>query len=160
MSITASIRRYLADHHVHFEVVRHDQAFTALEDAAAAHVSGYEWAKTVVVLADGDRPVMAVLPANYEVDLDRLRRSMGVDVLRIAHEWEFTDLYPGCEPGAMPPLGPLYGQPVWVDQHLADDETITFNGGNHMDAIRIRYADYDELVHPRVSRFGRLAATH
>ncbi len=85
---------------------------------------------------------------------------MGVRELRVANEWEFSELYPDSEPGAMPPLGPLYGQPVWVEEHLAEDERIAFNGGNHADAIRIRFADYDDLVRPNVGRFGRLAATH
>ena len=160
MSIAPGIDRYLKDHHVDFEVLHHDQAFTAMEEAAAAHVSGYEWAKTVVLLAERDQPVMAVLPANYEVDVERLRRSMGVRELRVANEWEFSEMYPDCEPGAMPPLGPLYGQPVWVDEHLVEDERIVFNGGNHVDAIRVRFADYDELVRPNVGRFGRLAASH
>lgn len=160
MSITPEIRRYLTDHHIDFEVVHHEKAYTAMEEAAAAHISGYEWAKTVVLFANRDRPLMAVLPANYEIDLDRLRRSMGVRELRMANEWEFAELYPGCEPGAMPPLGPLYGQPVWVDEHLAVDERIAFNGGNHVDAIRLRYSDFDHLVHPQIGRFARLSASH
>ena len=32
-------------------------------------------------------------------------------------------MFPGCEVGAMPPLGPLYGIPVSLDGTLAGQET-------------------------------------
>jgi Ala-tRNA(Pro) deacylase len=32
--------------------------------------------------------------------------------------------FPECEPGAMPPFGSLYGLPVYVEPHLAQDANI------------------------------------
>ena len=40
--------------------------------------------------------------------------------------------------------------PVFVDPSLAKDEFITFNGGSHDDAIRMRFSDYERLVHPTI----------
>ena len=34
---------------------------------------------------------------------------------------------------------------------LAQDEYITFNAGTHDDAIRMRYADYERIVHPTLA---------
>jgi Ala-tRNA(Pro) deacylase len=85
----------------------------------------------------------------------RLRELVGAQTLRIAEEDEFASLYPDCDTGAMPPLGVLYGQPVYVDQALSEDPEIVFNAGTHTDAIRMRYVDYDRLVHPVVGAFAR-----
>jgi Ala-tRNA(Pro) deacylase len=56
----------------------------------------------------------------------------------------------------MPPLGNLYGQRVFVDQRLAEDEEIVFNAGNHSEAVRVNYADFERLASPVVGAFGEL----
>jgi Ala-tRNA(Pro) deacylase len=153
MAIPDSIRTFLNRHGADFATMEHPVAFTAQREAAAAHVSGRVWAKTVVCLADGE-PVQAVLPASLSIDEDQLRRLTGAHSLRLAEESEFERLYPGCERGAMPPLGPMYGQRVFVDRTLAHDPEIVFNAGTHAEAIRMRYDDFVWLVHPVVGEFA------
>ncbi len=52
MAIPASIEQLVVSAHgVPFTPIRHRAAFTAQEEAAAAHVPGKAWAKTVVCLA-------------------------------------------------------------------------------------------------------------
>jgi Ala-tRNA(Pro) deacylase len=116
-------------------------------------ISGYEWAKTVIYFTDEDEPIMAVLPASYHVSQEKLAALVGASSLRLAEESDFAGLYPNCEPGAMPPLGNLYGQRTFVDQRLAEDEEIVFNAGNHSEAVRMRYADYERLARPEVGGF-------
>jgi Ala-tRNA(Pro) deacylase len=151
--IPASISRYLERHGVNFSVVEHTTAYTAQEEAAATHVPGREWAKAVVCLVD-DQPTLAVLPADHLVDLDRFREACGAGSVRLASEAELRPFYPDCEVGAMPPLGPLYKQPVVVDRSLTSDPEIVFNAGSHREAIRMRYRDFEELVKPTVADFG------
>jgi Ala-tRNA(Pro) deacylase len=73
----------------------------------------------------------------------------------LATESEFERLFPGCDLGAEPPFGDLYGLPVWVDASLAEDPSIVFNGGTHAEAVRIAYRDFERLAHPRLARFAR-----
>ena len=115
---TPSIHDFLRDAQVPYVVIPHPPAFTAQDEAAAMHVSGRMWAKVVVCLVD-DRPIEAVLPATMTVNLDLLRALARADEIRLADERELQSLFPDCEPGAMPPLGPLYGQDVYVDIALA-----------------------------------------
>jgi len=39
---------------ISYETIRHEEAITAQEIAAAAHVSGHELAKTVIITVDGE----------------------------------------------------------------------------------------------------------
>ena len=55
----------------------------------------------------------------------------------------------------MPPLGPLYGQPVFVDASMTANDEIAFSAGSHRSAIRMRYREFESLVHPTVGRFAR-----
>jgi Ala-tRNA(Pro) deacylase len=48
----------------------------------------------------------------------------------------------------MPPLGPLYGQPVFVDRALAGRDEIVFDAGSHTDAVRLTYDDFARVVRP------------
>ena len=60
--------------------------------------------------------------------------------------------FPDCEVGAIPPFGNLYGVDVYVDQSLADDETIVVRAGTHTDTLSLRYADFARLVEPSVGQ--------
>jgi Ala-tRNA(Pro) deacylase len=159
MPIPASISNYLARNGVLYSVVEHPVAYTAQQDAAVTQVSEREWAKAVVCIVD-NKPMLAVLPADYLVDLDRFRTVCGGNSVRLATEAELKPLYSDCELGAMPPFGPLYEQPVMVDRSLTSDPEIVFNAGSHHEAIRMRYRDFEDLVKPLIAEFGIPLGVH
>ena len=145
----ANVKEFLSANGVPHIVIKHPLAFTATSVAGAAHIPGKEMAKVVVVNLDG-KPVLAVLPADRHVDLERLRLSAGATTAELTHEREFTADFPGCEVGAMPPFGNLFGLEVLVDPHLAQDKEIAFNAGTHTELIRMAYQDFERLVKPRL----------
>jgi Ala-tRNA(Pro) deacylase len=151
--IPTSVTNYLEQNRARYAVIPHRIAYTAQEEAAAAHVPGAAWAKSVVCVAN-DQPILAVVAAPCTVDLDRLQRTIRADSVRLAVESEFLPLYGDCEPGAIPPLGPLFGQRVVVDAALARDPEIVFSGGSHGDAIRMPYREFERLSHPTVAEFA------
>ncbi len=138
---------------VRYVTIRHSPAYTAQEIAALAHIPGREMAKTVMIHVDG-RMAMAVLPASRRVDLEHLREVIGAGDVRLAEEHEFRELFPGCEAGAMPPFGNLYGLDVYVDRTLTEDEQIAFNAGTHHELVQMAYPDYERLVRPKVLDFA------
>ncbi|HSG81403.1 MAG TPA: YbaK/EbsC family protein [Gemmatimonadota bacterium] len=155
MSLAPEVQKFLKEAGVGYEVIKHPTAYTAAEEAAVSHISGYEWAKTVIFFTGEDEPIMAVLPASYHVNAELLEDLVGSGKLRLAEESEFAGLYPSCEPGAMPPFGNIYGQRVFVENRLTEDEEIVFNAGNHQEAVRLRYSDFERLVKPVVGSFGK-----
>ena len=153
MPVTASVQEFLRCANVPYSVVPHTPAYTAQDEAAVTHTPGRDWAKAVVFFADGE-PIQAVVPADRLVDCERLAMLAGAGELRLASEDELTWLYPDCERGAMPPLGPLYKQRVFVDQLFAAEPYIAFDAGSHGDAIMMRYADFAAIAKPIVGRFS------
>jgi len=147
------LETFLDEHHTRYTTIRHSRAFTAQGVAAAAHISGRELAKTVMVRVDG-KLAMAVLPAPQRVDLELLRQTAGARRVELADEGSFARCFPGCEPGAMPPFGNLYGMPVFVDRALAEDDEIAFNAGSHSELIRLSFGDFNDLVRPRLGHFA------
>lgn len=146
------IREFLDRHGVKYVSIRHSPAFTASEVAQSAHVSGRDFAKTIMVKVD-DGMAMIVLPASRRIVLSDLREMLEVAHVRLASEAEFRDLFPDCELGAMPPFGNLYGLPVYVAASLAEDPEIAFNAGTHTEVIQMAYDDFAHLVKPVVLEF-------
>jgi len=153
MAVTASVQEFLRRANVPYTVLPHPPAYTAQQEAAVTHVPGRDWAKAVVCMADGE-PIQAVVPADRVVNLDRLALIAGASRLRLAYEQELDWLYPECEHGAMPPLGPLYKQRVFVDVALAAETWIVFNAGTYADAVSMRYEDFAAISLPIVGCFA------
>jgi Ala-tRNA(Pro) deacylase len=153
MSATSPIHEFLRAAKVPYTIIAHRPAFGAQEEAAAAHIPGRDWAKVVVCIVDG-RAIEALVPAPCVVDLERLRALAGGSHIRLAREEELSDLFPGCELGAMPPFGELFGHPVFADIRLASELEIVFDAGTHTDAIAMRWSDFARTVRPIVGRFA------
>jgi Ala-tRNA(Pro) deacylase len=147
------LKEFLDANKVKYITVSHSPAYTAQELAAQAHVPGKEWAKTVVVKLDG-KMAMAVIPAAHRVVFDLLRQAAGAREAALASESEFAKAFPGCEVGAMPPFGNLYGMDVYVSEELAGDEEISFNAGSFTELIRLPYREFERLVKPRTARIS------
>lgn len=150
----AKLKEFLDSHGVRYLSMSHSPAYTAQEVAALAHVRGREMAKTVIVHVDG-KLAMAVLPASPKVDPNLLKASLGARQVDVAMEKDFREAFPGCELGAMPPFGNLYGMDVYVDPSLAKDKEIAFNAGSHHELIRMEYADFERLVQPEIIPLAR-----
>ena len=147
--LTPRLHNYLDDCHGRYTALTHDRTITALQTAAAAHISQQHFAKTVMLKVD-EKLAMMVMPAAYRIDLVRLSRALGGSLVELAQEDEFRDAFPDCELGAMPPFGHLYGMPVYVDSRLTGQSDIAFNAGSHTEVVRMPYAEFDRLAQPQL----------
>ena len=147
------LKDFLELNEIKYMTVVHSTAYTSQEIAASAHIPGKELAKTVIIKMDG-KMVMVVLPASFKVDFKLLKEASGTSNLELASEQEFQDLFPGCDTGAMPPFGNLYGMEVFVDITLTEDKEIAFNAGTHHELIKLAYKDFETLVKPKVIKFA------
>jgi len=147
------LKEFLDSQKVKYVMLNHSAAYTAQEIAASAHVRGKEMAKTVMVTLDG-KMAMAVLPASRKVSFELLREAAGAKNVQLASEQAFRDMFAGCEVGAMPPFGNLYGLDVYVSPLLAEDEDIAFNAGSHTELVRLAYKDFERLVKPKLARIA------
>ena len=81
--------------------------------ARAMHLPGKEVAKAVALEA-GNRKLLAVLPASYRINFQKLSAIAGAKV-RLMDEDSFSELFPDCVRGVIPPFGELCGLPVYLD---------------------------------------------
>ena len=153
--ISTKLKAYLDTAGVAYTGHPHDPAYTSQEIAHSVHVPGRQLVKSVILVANEKRLIMAVLSANDAVNLDILCEEIGCGVLRLASESEFSDLFVTCKPGAMPPFGNLFNVSTYCDANLSQNPEIEFNAGTHDETVRMRFDDYNRLVKPKLVHFAQ-----
>lgn len=150
------VEEYLATKNVEFDLIPHHDTYGAQRMAEALHVSGKVVAKTVLLRANhAFKYVVAVLPADKSIDFERASKSLGGSHLELATEEEIAEHCPDCEVGALPPFGSQYDMETIVDESLAGDDEIVFEGNTHHESIRLKFRDFCDIESPLVASFAR-----
>lgn len=144
MSIAARIDRRLRTEDIAFELVPHPLTGSTHESAAAAHIPEDHVAKAVM-LHDGTRHAMAVVPGDTWLHLEALNRDSGRS-FRLDEESELAELLPDCAPGAVPPLGPIYGIDTFLDEGLTTLAEVYFEAGDHQNLVKVSGEDFLKLL--------------
>ena len=142
--MSATIMRFMASHHIPYEVVEHAHAATSLQNAKAAHIDPHRIAKAV--LLEGDECMLAaVVPADRRVHLGRLTADVGKQ-LHLAGENDAGRLFRDCEPGAIPALTLAYGVEMVWDDSLLESDDLYFEFGDHRQLVHVRTADLRPIL--------------
>jgi Ala-tRNA(Pro) deacylase len=157
MTMPARLTAHLEQAHAAYTPIRHVPARSSQYAASLLHIPGKQVAKTVALRA-GKQILLAVLPASYHVNLEKLA-TVADGPVKLIDEQECYRLFPDCQPGAVPPFGELYGLPVYLDQTLAEAPEIVFSAGTLSDGIRMGNADFVHLVKPRICSFAESGET-
>jgi len=144
MTIAPTVNSALREHDVEYHILRHPRSHHAAESAEAAHVSGEQVAKAVL-LKDPNGFVLAVLPATHLLELEGLRRALHRP-LQLASEEDLQRHFFDCESGAVPPLGPWYCLPTVVDRTLREQPDIFFEAGDHQRLIHVKETAFEQLL--------------
>jgi Ala-tRNA(Pro) deacylase len=138
MPVAATLKAYLDQRGVTYDVVTHPPAGSSLRTAEAAHIPGHRLAKAVVV-GDEQGHLVVVVPSTHQVDLGGLHRQLGRR-LGLATESELAGLFPDCEPGAVPAVGAAYGIETCWDSVLLAEPELYLEGGDHQTLVRLQHA--------------------
>ncbi len=144
MALANSLVRYLIRNGVSYEVVAHQPTRCSTATAHEARVPCSRVAKSVL-LKDDEGYLLAVLPASNRLQLGRLHRQLR-RTIGLATEGELRGLFADCAPGAVPPLGPVYGLEVIVDDSLLALPCVYFEGGDHLELVKVNGDDFQRLL--------------
>lgn len=144
MAIAITLKDYMDDHGLEYEVVHHDRSNNSMETAQRAHVPGNQLAKTVV-LEDEHGYVMVVVPATHRVEMGTVQRYLQRRVV-LADEPELQRIFTDCELGALPPVGDPYGIETMLDDSLAEQADIYFEAGDHEVLIHMSCEQFELMM--------------
>lgn len=145
MTISTTLRKYLDQQQIEFELIPHPHTSSSLDTAQQAHVSGNNLAKAVIVKGD-DSYSMVVIPSAEHVDFAVLREQFGQG-MELATESELGELFADCETGAVPPIGDAWGMDAYLDYCFkADQEEVYFEAGDHEALVRVTGEQFHRLL--------------
>ena len=145
MSLAKTVNYALALTRVDYDILRHHHSATSMAAARSAHVEPSSLAKAVV-LKDQIGPLLAVVPASEQLDLERLRQLLRRPALDFIPEDQLDQLFYDCEKGAIPPLGPDYRVPTVIDRRLRDLSDVYFEAGDHEDLVHVDQTSFRTLM--------------
>jgi Ala-tRNA(Pro) deacylase len=151
-SVFLRLEGLLKERGVDFGVLRHQPVFTSEEAAAARGVALSSGAKALICKVDTGF-VMFVIPADRKLNSKAVRQALGIHGLRFATQQELRELT-GLPPGAVPPLGSLFGLTTYCDTCLGDNDRINFNAGDNSISVSLCYEDYLKAENPTLGAFA------
>lgn len=144
MAIAPTLRTYLEEKHIEYDVIAHEPTMSSMSTAKACPVSGGSVVKGVVLrLRDGY--LLAVLPASHRLRLADLKMRYGED-FDFATEHELAQLFPDCTLGAVPAVGECYGLDLVVEDSIREPAGVYFEGGDHTTVVHMSQGQFARLV--------------
>jgi len=150
---TGKILAHLDSLGIAYEKLEHEPVTTS-EAAAGARASRLEEGAKALVVKAKDDYYHLIISAAARLDSKKLRHIIGSRKLRFATAQEVFRLT-GCRPGAVPPLGNLFGLPVYMDSLLLAEDTVYFNCGSHTVSLRMARQDLQTAAEAEVADFHK-----
>lgn len=144
MAIAATVKDFLTQKSVDYDMVTHPHTGSSHETAEASHVSEDHIAKAVIV-KDASGYAMVVVPASHYVELKHMRKELDRDLQLVAED-EVARLFEDCETGAIPPLGPAYQIETFLDEALTSLANVYFEAGDHEHLVHTNGDDFKKLL--------------
>lgn len=144
MSMSETLKAYLSQHDIDYDLVPHPKSYSSKEAARQAHVPDDHVAKAVVV-KDGQGYAMVVIPGSYWLKLQALKDESGRD-FELAGESDVDRLFSDCQPGAIPPVGPAYGLDAFLDERLTTLANVYFEAGDHENLVHLQGDVFNRLL--------------
>lgn len=145
MSMSESLRQYLAQRNIRAEHIHHPYSEGALQSAIASQVAVKYMAKAVILEDHEGHKVMAVVPASHKLSLSRLSALLEKDC-RLVTERELAQRFRDCELGAIPAMGEAFAMETVVEEVLWQREDVFMESGDHKDLLHIKGEHFRALL--------------
>lgn len=145
MSIPTRLSSYLDQRGTRYEIRIHKHSRSSAETARAAEVPPHQLAKSVIV-EDEAGCVMAVVPADRNVQLGQLSNLLDRKHLRLADEARIAAVFADCDRGAVPALGMPWGVPTVIDDELESNDVVYIESGDHERLLCLSNDQFHELM--------------
>ena len=143
---------HLNRNHIAYSLILHGPTPSAQVAASLMRLPGKAVAKSVA-LCTREHVLLAILPASYFINFEKLSAIVGYKVQLLDQE-KCNEEFPDCETGAIPPFGELYDLPVFLDGALVEDAEIIFGAGTLSESVCMSNTDFIGIVKPQICSFA------
>lgn len=144
MSMAATVKTYLAEMQVDYELVAHRRTYSSRATAEAAHIAEDHIAKSVIV-KDAQGLAMVIIPSSNWLRLNTMQEETARS-FQLATEEEVIAAFPDCKPGAVPAVGKAYGLETYLDEDLTTLANVYFEAGDHRHLVHVTGETFRTLL--------------
>ena len=158
MAVLKSLINLLEKHKIKHEVINHKKTYTALDTAETQHIKPQEIVKTLVVKLDARKYILALIPANKNLNKTKLKKEVNkwlkkegqkaVKTVDFAKEaWMKKNLKGKL--GATIPFGSLSKLPTFIDRTLLRQKNLIINTGDYQKSIKLaakKFLEVEEMI--------------
>jgi Ala-tRNA(Pro) deacylase len=143
MGVPETVKDFLSAREVEFQLIEHKRSVTTLQAARSASVPP-AWTAKAIVVEDGEKLLLAIIPASHRLDLQALGDAIGHPVF-LVEEADFSLLFRDCSKGAVPPLAGAYGVEAVIDESLIGKPHLYLECGDHEHLIHLNHDQFVRL---------------
>ncbi len=141
--IPKKVLNYLEKNETKYEIVEHRTVYTAYDLAMTLKMKENQIAKNLLIKADKDF-VIAVLPANKNIDLKKFAKVVGAKKADMPKEGVMKTKFK-VHPGALPAFGGVNKLPVYIDKALTKEALALFSVGSFTESITMTVKNFIKL---------------
>lgn len=151
------IQDFLKSRNVNFEHIVHEHVHRS-EDAAKIRGNKIEQAAKAIILKIRHKKskeyefIQCVISGHRKIDLKKLKVLLNLDNASLASPEEVLEKT-NCTVGSVPPFGIIFGLRMFIENSVTEQEFIFFSAGTHNDSIKMRSADYLNVLNVETSDF-------
>lgn len=145
MGVAITVRDYLEELNVIYDIVEHPVRKTSIGIAHQAHVPANCLAKGVLLKEENDTLSLAVIPADRIVDLKRISETLEHKA-ELASETDVFKKFDDCDQGAVPPIGNAYALRVLLDERLTKEAEVYLESGDHHGLVHVKGDEFRRLM--------------
>lgn len=154
MAILKDLQKLLEKNKIKHEIIDHRTVFTALDNARTQHINAKEVVKTLVMKIDAKRHILALIPADKNLDKKKLLKEVnkwlkkeGENTIRAVEfakeEWMKRNLK--GKVGATIPLGSVNKMKVFIDKGLLKNKNLVINSGDYEKSVKLATKKFIEI---------------
>jgi len=156
MSGVEEVKKFIEEHDLDAKILQFDQPVRTVEEAAErSKVDPSEIVKTIILIAD-DRPIAAIIQGNKKIDLEKLRKVLNANYVRLAKPSEVLKLL-GIGIGAVSPLlNSMKRIRCIIDEKVLMMKKVLAGGGSEKTLVLIRPEDLAEILKPIIADVSKV----
>jgi Ala-tRNA(Pro) deacylase len=139
------VTQFLDSEHIHYSMVPHAHSKSSISSAVNAEVPMHRIAKAVMLEDHEGKHLMAIVPADYKVNLRELGEALNRE-LKLAKEAQVYEMFSDCDSGAIPPLPTAYHLDAVYDELLTEEQELFLESGDHETLIQLNREDFIRLM--------------
>ena len=144
------LESFLKEHGIDAEIVKLDSKVRTVKQAAKALGIGPEFIIKTIMFVDAEgEPLLAIVPGNRRVDLNKLSKLAGSEV-RLAKPAE-VESHSGYPAGGLPPIGHKKPIKTYIDPEVLEERKVYGGGGSDQSLLRINPEDIKRVQNAEVA---------